>query len=458
MSAVTTILIACWYYTSSSNAVSSQNIFQEFISQSEGNDNEQHNTSFRLAHAALYLTTVELLFGSCIAAAYVKIRRVPCPILPTQMTTGAFHYIGCLFTNCGFALGGASLVQIVKLLEPIETLILVMIVNSTVHSKPLTFTGSTVSSVLLIVCGTSLLLTRGDIGIGSMVPVICALISGICMSLRNVLTKGCKIKIHTKSLGGKVDLDNGIISFTHLMTSGAIFSVVTAITATILYGYSPIKQMSLSIVMATTMFFCLYQISSILVLSLTSAPTHSLLNVGKRIVNVLVVTYTLAEQLTPLAWSGLVLAAGGGMLYWMEKNNINKGRLQVVTLLILIGSSFSYTLLTLGEISTVDYPGITNMPYNDVKGGVVPSFTNSTRMIKFLASNISICYYNTLNFGDEIGPVVAKKMLENHFEGSATALPVVNLNDYPIGKRPNDTLCLFVLGSVFHMAKERDHM
>lgn len=452
MSAVTIILIACWYYTSSSNAVSSQNLFQGLLHQSD----EQH-TSFRLAHAALYLTTVELLFGSCIAAAYVRIRRVPCSILPTRMTTGAFHYIGCLFTNCGFALGGASLVQIVKLLEPIETLILVMIVNSMVHSKPTFAISNTISPVLLIVFGTSLLLTKGDIGIGSMVPVICALISGICMSLRNVLTEGSKIKIHTKSLGGKVDLDNGIISFTHLMTSGAIFSVATAITVTILYGYSPIKQMSISSVMATTIFFCLYQISSILVLSLTSASTHSLLNVGKRIVNVLVVTYILAEQLTPLAWSGLLLAAGGGMLYWMEKNNINKGRLQVVTLLVLIGSSLSYTLLTLGDISTVDYPGITNMPYNDIKGGVDPSFA-STRLIKFLASNISICYYNTLNFGDEIGPVVAKKMLENHFEGSATTLPVVNLNDYPIGKRPNNTLCLFVLGSVFHMAKERDHM
>jgi len=32
MSAVTTILIACWYYTSSSIAVSSQNIFRRLMS------------------------------------------------------------------------------------------------------------------------------------------------------------------------------------------------------------------------------------------------------------------------------------------------------------------------------------------------------------------------------------------------------------------------------------------
>mmetsp|Transcript_3899 Transcript_3899/g.6654 ORF Transcript_3899/g.6654 Transcript_3899/m.6654 type:complete len:168 (-) Transcript_3899:2242-2745(-) len=70
---------------------------------------------------------------------------------------------------------------------------------------------------------------------------------------------------------------------------------------------------------------------------------------------------------------------------------------------------------------------------------------------------MSICYYDSLNFGDELGPVVSKRLLENHVGCSAASLPVLNLFSGD-GVKEEDTTCLFVLGSVFHMVKEGDHV
>mmetsp|Transcript_2509 Transcript_2509/g.5831 ORF Transcript_2509/g.5831 Transcript_2509/m.5831 type:complete len:305 (-) Transcript_2509:1616-2530(-) len=76
--------------------------------------------------------------------------------------------------------------------------------------------------------------------------------------------------------------------------------------------------------------------------------------------------------------------------------------------------------------------------------------------VGFLNKSMAICYWNSLNFGDEIGPVVAKKLLEAHFGCSASKVPLVNLfDDYEAKKRK---ACLFVLGSVFHIVKSGDHI
>ena len=67
--------------------------------------------------------------------------------------------------------------------------------------------------------------------------------------------------------------------------------------------------------LSATLFFSLYQVASMVVLSFTSAQMHFLLNVGKRIFNVLIAVYVFGESVGTRGEAGLVLAACGGVLY-----------------------------------------------------------------------------------------------------------------------------------------------
>ena len=163
------LLTACWYFTASSNAVASQLLFRDYRrSTSEGT-----SSTSSLAHAALLLTTVELIVGSLIAALFwagnrnaLQNMKAPSKIINLSMSElagGMFHSFGCFLTNCGFAFGSASLVQVVKLLEPIETLILVALVDAVVHSRQFHIPCKKLAAVLMIVSGTSLLMFSGGI-------------------------------------------------------------------------------------------------------------------------------------------------------------------------------------------------------------------------------------------------------------------------------------------------------
>lgn len=48
-------------------------------------------------------------------------------------------------------------------------------------------------------------------------------------------------------------------------------------------------------------------------------------------------------------------------------------------------------------------------------------------IIGFLNKSMAICYWDSINFGDEIGPMVANKLLEAHLGCSASKVPMVNL-------------------------------
>lgn len=76
--------------------------------------------------------------------------------------------------------------------------------------------------------------------------------------------------------------------------------------------------------------------------------------------------------------------------------------------------------------------------------------------VKFKDSSMALCHYLAYgkNFGDEIGIVVARTLLENHFQGSTDQVSVINLE-----RQGRDGMkCLFNLGSIFHMIKKGDHI
>jgi len=118
------ILTSCWYYSSSITAISTQLIL-----------NKQKQDDGEVILAALVLTSLQLLIGSAVGKLtlhFVYYDHSPSSPIKggdhqsqKQYPLGLLHGLGCICTNFGFGFGSASLVQIVKLLEPIETLILV---------------------------------------------------------------------------------------------------------------------------------------------------------------------------------------------------------------------------------------------------------------------------------------------------------------------------------------------
>lgn len=253
---------------------------------------------------------------------------------------GLLHYIGSLCTNMGFAYGSASLVQCVKLLEPIETLIL-MVLAIVVRDKILSRSGNTtkleiqqilsvrkVTSTFVIIGGTMMLLTQK-----SMEPnpksIAFAVVSGFCMASRNVLKKTTTFgSTEVKNNGPKkssIDVFvTGMQSFAFITTAAAIPSLAVTVICWA-YNFSSLHSIVSSLLKnendtsqylaRAVVFHCLYNIFSITVLCLTSATTHSLLNVGKRIVNVLAAAAYFRVSLSASGKGGISLAALGAFLY-----------------------------------------------------------------------------------------------------------------------------------------------
>ena len=83
-------------------------------------------------------------------------------------------------------------------------------------------------------------------------------------------------------------------------------------------------------------------------------------------------------------------------------------------------------------------------------------------VVTFREKKMALCNHLNLeiggNFGDELGPVVAERLLENLFGCSAQNLTKLNLK-FDESKRVNESIvCLFSLGSVFHKVKKNDHI
>jgi hypothetical protein len=84
--------------------------------------------------------------------------------------------------------------------------------------------------------------------------------------------------------------------------------------------------------------------------------------------------------------------------------------------------------------------------------------TNSTKCkVHFKNEDMRICHFIPYdgNFGDELGPAAILKLLENKFYPcSVEDIPVLNLKT---GRQPK-VICLFNLGSIFHMVQRGDHI
>ena len=245
---------------------------------------------------------------------------------------GLLHCIGSICTNIGFGYGSASLVQVIKLLEPVETLLLAALVQQSLN----VLSPQKVASTLTIVAGTYLLLANASIEV-NLQSVIFPIGSGICMASRNVLSKtGEKQENQTILL-------KGMNKFASITITAAVCSLVLAVfvilatlqfsTGAIIVGL--IHQQSTKIVLQTIVFHCLYNMASITVLSLTSATSHSLLNVGKRIANVLIASMAFSIPITFRGKVGLVVSAIGACFYSRKAFHSKRSFLVAVIVLVV---------------------------------------------------------------------------------------------------------------------------
>mmetsp|Transcript_33613 Transcript_33613/g.49393 ORF Transcript_33613/g.49393 Transcript_33613/m.49393 type:complete len:1148 (-) Transcript_33613:125-3568(-) len=335
---------ACWYYTSSKNAVATQQLVQEYRRLGAENDVHEKVDDFSPFPIVAVLTALQLLVGLCISwpLHYLLASKDGKNNLDSNDTVGPkrvrlllvgnLHFLGCLFTNLGFAYGSASLVQVVKLMEPIETLFLTALINVFFIRRDHGITSTKFLSIVVIIFGTALLLMRkGMKQQANFLSVAFALCSGFAMASRNVVQKSA----HKRSEKGKANnlSHQGGVPWKQAAVNGMFnFLSITAmavIPASIFLGKAEImgsNQIDGSVVMwmlrsagqlgaQAIIFHGLYNIASISVLTLISAQSHSLLNVGKRICNVLVAALVFHEPVGPIGILGLGIAAIGGALY-----------------------------------------------------------------------------------------------------------------------------------------------
>ena len=303
------IFTVCWYWSSSINAVATQQLVGRFV-------------DMMPISLALILTSSQLIVGSILSIiiifGMVRLGFVDKSIFAnyenrswfsqSDVIIGILHYVGCVCTNIGFAYGSASLVQVIKLLEPIETLILTVLVHIVRSQGKIDCSamGEVVSlrqvfGTLVIIGGTSMLLGQKSMDLNSW-SIVAALASGFCMSSRNVLKKSAAAKgknllpkMTESSVNYTACVDffmKGMISFSSITILAAISAIASILPIMAIGSISPQVVSSFfenpDQALAKAVFFhCFYNIASITVLSLTSALLHSLLNVGKRIVNVL---------------------------------------------------------------------------------------------------------------------------------------------------------------------------
>lgn len=329
-----------WYFTSSKNAVAIQHLVEQVL---RSGKNGVVGSSTKLSSAMEIMTILsifQLLAGLCMAylisfilkrKSKMKTKKQRTETAETRskkgtVAIGALHFAGCLCTNLGFAFGSASLVQIVKLLEPIETLIFTVVVTK---SLSLVTTRKTLSMFAIII-GTSMLLSQKNSNASSNSnAIIFALCSGICMAGRNTAVKkyDSKFPAEEESYNQEQQVDwhmaavDGIQKFIQITGSATLVSVIAFVLAV---GLSASGNM----IAATSFLFSsgwigvqsiiyhgLYNIASISVLCLISAQSHSLLNVGKRVSNVLVAATVFQENIDIQGVMGLLIAAIGGFAY-----------------------------------------------------------------------------------------------------------------------------------------------
>ena len=336
------INIAAWYLTNGFNGIALQS-YAKRIRESQG------MTLASTMSTMAVVTSMQLGFGACIGYALLVVLSFflqrPTPSIRSMVTlnrdeivAGSLHGVGSVCTNLGFMFGSASLVQILKLLEPFETLAL----SELLIPEEGRITQGVVSSMIVLVgAAVSLIRIRPDPP--HPYSVLFAILSGCTLSCRNVLqrrqhrakegTSGTTVAVADTADSQSAKVERSIQQFTKLSLQSSILSGILGL---VLQLVSPAMPSVMLLNWKVLTWHPLYNIFSMITLGFCSALTHSLLNAGKRVFAIFMAILWFGEDFTLATACGLVTVAGGGAWYSTESKKRMQGGWHKVGVAVVI--------------------------------------------------------------------------------------------------------------------------
>jgi drug/metabolite transporter (DMT)-like permease len=204
--------------------------------------------------------------------------------------------------------GKASLVQVIKLLEPFETLML-----SQVFFREGKCTIGIVSSMIVVV-GAAMSLMKLQSTPPHPLSILFAILSGLTLSCRNVLQR----KHHsddTPIVQHWSKLEKSVVQFTQLSFFSGLWTGGVAVVL-----YLMVQPYFVPCDFQVLLWHPLYNVFSMITLGFCSALTHSLLNAGKRVFAISMAMLWFREGLNPPTLAGLLTVGIGGFWYsWESK-------------------------------------------------------------------------------------------------------------------------------------------
>jgi hypothetical protein len=278
----------------------------------------------------------------------------------STLMLAALHGTASIFVNLGYSHDSVPLVQIIKLLEPFETLIWTNLLLSEERQR---LTLGVVSSMALVF-GATFSLVR----ISHLVPqshaMVFALLSGLTMSSRNVMKQRSQEQDNSSAAKQRSQLvasllpndarerelsqqchqqyssklEKPLVQFTQLsLHSGIAMFIFSGFLHTTLYSLSGEYREAVFLMLSKGInwnYLVWYPLSSscsIISLSFCSALTHSLLHAGKGVVTVSLSMYWYRSQpLTPAYLSSMCLVSLGACWYILETHQASQSQSHMI--------------------------------------------------------------------------------------------------------------------------------
>jgi hypothetical protein len=298
-----------------------------------------------LTNTAL-VTAAQLLLGAFLgqsllhlhSVAFETTQKTAIPTLsllqPDQVLLASLHMIGSIATNLGFMFGSASLVQIIKLMEPFQTLILSKLFSE--EGRQITL-GVVMSMSVTVGAAISLIKSRPEQP--PLLSVLFAVLSGLTLSSRNVLQRRLyettgppSTAVSPRSLltvarnqSETSPLERALVQFTFISLQSGVLVLCTMLIP--LVCISPggsilfAQETALRTYGDVLVWHPLYNAFSLITLAYCSALTHALLNAGKRVVAIAMAFLWFKEGFTGRNVIGLSVTLLGGSWYAYERQS-----------------------------------------------------------------------------------------------------------------------------------------
>lgn len=340
------INIGLWYWTNGMNGIAMQSYAGDLVIETSLQSGWQRFLSTWTI--TCIITSLQLLVGAVLGRAILygldKTLTWKQIASTNSWTLSGLHALGSLATNLGFMYGKASLIQVIKLLEPFETLML----SQLLFRQEGNCTIGIVSSMMVVV-GAAMSLLKLQSTPPPPPAIFFAILSGLTISCRNVLQRK---HLSTSSGTGKDTTSTTTLSTNEPAASSSDQKskvVKSVIQFTNLSWYSGIWMSGVSMVSyvliqphllqpdsQVLLWHPLYNVFSMITLGFCLALTHSLLNAGKRVVAICMALLWFAEGLNAKTVAGLLLVGIGGAWYsWESKQKKQISNTQNVMKLVL---------------------------------------------------------------------------------------------------------------------------